>query len=109
MISKRNNESISGVILDEFTIVTIDDLCRTCRVDQAVIISLVDEGIVEPSSRDESPWRFSGSDLPLVLRAIRLQRDFELNPPGVAFALDLLDEIDLLRTQIKIIESNPGQ
>ncbi len=106
MISNRNNDAFSGVVLDEFTVVTIDDLCQTCRVDQAVIVSLVNEGIVEPNSRTESPWRFSGTALPLFARAIRLQRDLELNPAGVAFALDLLDEIEQLRKHIKLIESS---
>lgn len=108
MNSKRNDGSFSGVILDEFTVVTIDDLCQTCRVDQAVIVSLVDEGVAEPNSREESPWRFSGTALPLLARAIRLQRDLELNPAGAAFALDLLDEIERLRNQIKLIESRTG-
>jgi len=104
MNSKSERQTIRGIVLDEFTEVTMDDLCRTCRVDQTVVISLIEEGIVEPHSRDETPWRFSGSALPLVVRAIRLQRDLELNPAGVAFALDLLDEIDRLRQQIKLIK-----
>lgn len=106
MNSKSDDHTISGIILDEFTEVTLDDLCQTCRVDKTVVISLIEEGIVEPNSRDESPWRFSGNALPLIARAIRLQRDFELNPAGVAFALDLLDEIEQLRKQIGIIKSN---
>ena len=105
MNSKTDNQTISGIILDEFTEVTMDDLCQTCRVDQTVVVSLIEEGIVEPNSRDESPWRFSGTALPVIARAIRLQRDLELNPAGVAFALDLLDEIEQLRKQINLIES----
>jgi chaperone modulatory protein CbpM len=105
MNSNQNDGSFSGIVLDEFTIVTIDDLCQTCRVDQATIVSLVEEGIVEPNSRDESPWRFSGTALPLLARAIRLQRDLELNPAGAAFAVDLLDEIERLRNHIKLIEN----
>lgn len=106
MNSKSDNQTIRGIVLDEFTEVTMDDLCRTCRVEETVVVNLIEEGIVEPHSRDESPWRFSGSALPLVVRAVRLQRDFELNPAGVAFALDLLDEIELLRKQIKLIKHN---
>ena len=105
MISKSGSTDISGTILDEFTIVTMDDLCRACRVDQATVICLVDEGIAEPNSREESPWRFTGPALPLLARAIRLQRDLELNPAGVAFALDLLDEIEHLRKRLNYFET----
>jgi chaperone modulatory protein CbpM len=108
MISKRVNVTIRGVILDENTEVTLDDLCRACRVDQAAIVALVEEGIVEPRAMDTMPWRFSGTTLPQVARALRLQRDLELNPAGVAFALDLLSEIEDLRKRLKIMDINEG-
>ena len=104
MISSGANVTIKGVILDEQSEMTLDDLCRACRVEQKVIIALIDEGIVEPRSRNESPWSFSGTTLPRVVRALRLQRDLELNPAGVAFALDLLNEIEELRKRIKIMD-----
>ena len=105
MTLKPDNTTTTGVILDEFVEITIDDLCRSCQVDQTMIISLVDEGIVEPHSVSESPWRFSGTALPIVKRALRLQIDLELNPAGVAFALDLLEEIEKLRHQIRLLEN----
>lgn len=108
MISKRVNVTIRGVILDENTEVTLDDLCRACRVDRAAIVALVEEGIVEPRTRDAMPWLFSGTSLPHVARALRLQRDLELNPAGVAFALDLLSEIEDLRKRLKIMDINEG-
>ena len=106
MISKRVNVTIKGVILDEHTEVTMDDLCRACRVDQAAIVALVEEGIVEPSTRDAMPWRFSGTTLPQVARALRLQRDLDLNLAGVAFAMDLLSEIEELRNRLKLVDIN---
>jgi chaperone modulatory protein CbpM len=36
-----------------------------------------------------------------VRTAQRLAHDFQINPPGVALALDLLDEIDALRARVK--------
>ena len=109
MISKRVNVTISGVILDEHAEVTMDDLCRACRVDQAAIIALVEEGIVEPRTRDVMPWRFSGTTLPQVARALRLQRDLDLNLAGVAFAMDLLGEIEELRNRLNLIDINESR
>jgi len=101
MVSKQINIAISGVLLDEQTEVTLDEICRFCHVKQTVIIDLVDEGIVEPRVRDQLPWCFSGDKLSRIKRALRLQQDLELNLPGVAFALDLLDEIEELRKCLK--------
>ena len=109
MISKQVNVTIRGVILDEQPEMTLEDLCRACRVEQQAIVELVEEGIVEPRARDKLPWRFSGTTLPRVARAFRLQRDLELNPAGVAFALDLLNEIEDLRKRLKIMDTNEGR
>lgn len=100
MISKRVNITLSGVILDDQSEVTLEELCQACRVDRSVIMALVEEGIVEPMSVDVQPYRFSGTMLPRVARALRLQRDFELNLAGVAFALDLINEIESLRNRL---------
>lgn len=105
MTSKSHKTTVAGVILDEFTEVTIDELCQTCQVDRTMIINLVEEGIIEPHSRAEKPWRFNGALLPIVKRALRLQNDLEINPAGVAFALDLLNEIERLQTRIRIMEN----
>jgi chaperone modulatory protein CbpM len=101
MISKQANVTLSGVILDEQSEVTLEELCECCRVEQSVIIALVEEGIVEPMAEKVQPWRFSATTLPRVVRALRLQRDLELNLAGVAFALELISEIESLRNRLK--------
>jgi chaperone modulatory protein CbpM len=45
-------------------------------------------------------WRFSGESLKRAKTAAHLTHDLELNTPGVALALDLLDEISRLRNQL---------
>jgi len=101
MISKQANVTLSAVILDDQSDVTLEELCEACRVEQAVIIELVEEGIVEPMTEKVQPWRFSATTLPRVVRALRLQRDLELNLAGVAFALELIGEIETLRNRLK--------
>lgn len=105
MISKSANATITGMILDDHAGVSLDDLCQACRVDQARIVALVEEGVVEPRSRNAQSWSFNWTTIPQVARALRLQRDFDLNPAGVAFMLDLLKEIEALDNRIKIIET----
>lgn len=100
---------ISSVIVDERLEITLEEICIACHVEQDAILALVDEGIVEPRVRNEQPWRFRGDTLPRVARAFRLQRDLELNTAGVAFALDLLSEIDGLRKRLKRLNPEGGK
>ena len=104
MISKQANVTLSAVILDDQSDVTLEELCQACRVDQSVIMALVEEGIVEPVAGNLRPCRFSETTLPQVVRALRLQRDLDLNLAGVAFALELIDEIESLRKRLQRLD-----
>lgn len=90
-----------ALLVDERVLFSTDELSRTCRCDVELIVALVDEGVLEPSGAAPADWRFGGATLPRARTAVRLVRDLELNPPGVALALDLLDEIARLRSALR--------
>jgi len=77
-------------------------LGRSLRCDVQLIVTLVQEGVLEPEGGDApADWRFEGSALRRACRAVRLVRDLDLNPPGVALALQLLDEIERLEAALQ--------
>jgi len=76
-------------------------LGRSLRCDVQLIVTLVQEGVLEPQGGDSpAEWRFEGVALRRACRAVRLVRDLDLNPPGVALALQLLDEIERLEAAL---------
>ena len=102
MITKL--KTLKGVVLDEKFELTIQDMSRACSVRQARIMALIEEGIITPSRRDRTDYRFSGHSLRRAIKALRLQRDLNLNLAGVALALDLLDENRMLRERLRLYE-----
>jgi chaperone modulatory protein CbpM len=84
-------------LLDESVHFSTDELCRICGVQRQLIVEIVEEGIVEPSGPEPPHWRFSGLAVTRIQRVIRLQREFDVNLPGAALALQLLEEIERLR------------
>ncbi|MGC2165128.1 MAG: chaperone modulator CbpM [Gallionella sp.] len=88
-------------ILDEQTQLTLDDLCRACAVHAERIIELVDFGVLEPQGREPARWVFVGDSLHRARKALRLQRDLDMDLAGAALALELLDEITSLRDRIR--------
>ena len=58
------------------------------------------EGVLEPDGERIEEWRFAGATLRRARVALRLARDLEINPPGVALVLDMLEEIESLRAQV---------
>ncbi len=59
------------------------------------------EGVLEPIGETPQDWQFTGQSLRRTRLALSFTRDLEINPAGVALALDLLDEIALLRARMQ--------
>jgi len=100
-MSYSNEQSLSCEIVDEGAVLRLADLCRMFAVDETLIRELVEEGVLSVIEIDAAEWRFSGASLRRTRIALRLQRDLGINPPGVALALDLLEELEQLRRERK--------
>ena len=93
--------ALSGSIVEDELVLTTVELCRACHADEAQIELWVGEGVLTPIGDVPGEWRFSGESLTRIRIATRLSRDLELNSPGVALALDLLDRIDALEARLR--------
>ncbi len=89
-----------SLILEEQTQLTLADLSRACAVHAECIVELGEEGVLAPVGREPESWRFSGIHLRRARVALRLQRDLGVNLAGAALALQLLEEVETLRTRL---------
>ncbi len=96
-----NMPIIQGPVVEEAVQFTLVELCQACSAEEERVLSWVFEGVLEPVGDSPQRWRFSGESLRRARQAQRLACDLELNPPGVALALDLLDEIAALRSRLQ--------
>ncbi len=78
-----------------------EDLCERCGITEALIEEFIELGIIIPLSRTANEeQQFSAESYLRLHKAVRIQRDLAVNPPGVALAMDLLDKIDNLHKQL---------
>ena len=85
-------------LVDETLSLTLREICHVCGVHAEYVVELVAEGVIQPAAEhDLRVWRFDGLAAIRIQRALRLQQDLGINLPGVALALELLDEIDRLQ------------
>jgi chaperone modulatory protein CbpM len=101
-----NQQILNGILLDEQTELSLNELCKACSSSAEWIIELVEEGALEPVGYQQTQWRFSGTSLQKALTAMRLQRDLGINLSGIALALDLLDKIETLEARLCQFEIN---
>jgi chaperone modulatory protein CbpM len=99
-MATQRTDILTGIIIEEETRLSLRELCDACAVHVEFITELVDEGVIEPTGIDKSHWCFSGISLQRIHTAKRLQQDLGVNLAGVALALDLIEELQQLRTQL---------
>ncbi|MDO9014799.1 MAG: chaperone modulator CbpM [Polynucleobacter sp.] len=93
---------IEGSIVEHDVHMTMVELAQASQTPEDLLMAWVSEGVLSPAGASPEDWRFSGDSLRRAKTAARLMRDLELNSPGVALALDLLDEITQLRQQLQL-------
>ena len=99
-MSPSDDRALPGSIFDESAILSIKDLSRMCAVDERHIVEFVEEGVLNVIEV-RSEWHFTGAALRRARLAVRLERDLELNLAGVALAVELIEELEQLRRQLK--------
>jgi chaperone modulatory protein CbpM len=93
--------AVHAELVDAAALCSIDELSVACNVDPDWIAELVEHGVIEPIGRGRSDWKFTSLTIVRAAKARRLERDLNLDLPGLAVVLDLLDQIDDLRVQLK--------
>jgi chaperone modulatory protein CbpM len=95
------DQPLPGAIFEETALLTVEDLSRMCAVDERHIVEYVEEGVLHVVQVDTTKWHFTGAALRRARLALRLERDLELNLAGVALALELMEELEHLRRELK--------
>jgi chaperone modulatory protein CbpM len=93
---------ITGQVFDEDVEISVVEFCQICQINSTEVIEMVQEGVVEPvKGVTYQEWHFNSSAINRLRTAKRLQQDLQINLPGIALALDLLQELEQLRKQIQ--------
>lgn len=99
-MSKTEINYLECQVVEEDIHLTLFELCQASHASEETITSLVMEGVLEPIGQQAQEWQFTGSSLRRAKLAQQLTEDMEINPPGIALALDLLERIEILQAQL---------
>lgn len=76
------------LVLEPLEQLTIEQACQLCSVEVEFFHALVAEGVFDIS---RSTTVLLAPDLVRLRKAARLHLDLDVNPPGIALVLDLLE------------------
>ena len=100
---------IEGSIVEHDVHMTMVELAQATHTPEDLIMAWVSEGVLSPAGASPEDWRFSGNSLQRAKTAARLMHDLELDLPGVALALNLLEELDQLRSQLHLANTSSSK
>ena len=92
--------SVPTVVLHEDLRLDVTQFAHACGTTVAYVEEMILEGVLPPSG-ERPDIAFGAGQIVRVRRALRLQRDFDASLPSVAVMLDLLEEIERLRMQLR--------
>jgi chaperone modulatory protein CbpM len=99
-MTASDQHAMRGTIFDDSALLSLEDLCRMCATPKQHIVEFVEEGVLEVVEVS-TQWHFTGAALRRARMALRLERDLEVNLAGVALALNLMEELEQLRRELR--------
>lgn len=78
---------------------TVSEFCCYTGVSEEDLLEIIGLGVIEPKRTATEHWIFAEADIVIVHRAVRLHRELELDWPGIAMVLTLLDDNRSLRNK----------
>ncbi|CAI0966533.1 chaperone modulator CbpM [Serratia ficaria] len=78
---------------------TLVELCQRVDLSQDELIEIVELGVIVPLQPEQPSWEFDYPALSHLRRARRLRAELDLDWPGIAMALTLLDRVDDLQKE----------
>lgn len=80
--------------------VSFDELCQSVSLSSEVLLEFIELEIAEPLGGGEPrEWHFSVTTVARVRRATRMQHDLGMSLEDIGLVLDLLDEVEQLRSE----------
>lgn len=94
--------TITAVIVDEQ--ITYTKISQEFNIPESLLLEMEEQGLFKPILAANSQPVVNQQALNRIQAACRIHQDLQVNLPGVALALELLDELEVLRQQLAILE-----
>ncbi|MDF1759905.1 MAG: chaperone modulator CbpM [Coxiellaceae bacterium] len=91
---------MTDLINDTHNEITLEELSQALSAEPEFVIALVEYEVIQPHGDHQDSWRFNAVCIRRARLAATFQRDLHVNLSGINLALDLLDQIEELKSEI---------
>jgi chaperone modulatory protein CbpM len=103
MIKIIEEITLSDSMLNDTTTFTLTEIRSHYQVDDEFISALIEYGLIVPLNANEKDRIFNWLAVQRIQTVLRLQRDLEINLPGIAFVFDLLQELEKTQNELAMM------
>jgi chaperone modulatory protein CbpM len=90
--------------------ISFAELCASVNIDQATVYELVEYRIIRPDTGNvPEEWLFNAAAVSVVKKALRLQRDLQIDLADVALVVKLLEENAALQEENTRLKQRLGR
>jgi chaperone modulatory protein CbpM len=94
---------LSDVVIAETTTYTITEFTQRYAIEEKFLQDMLEHSLIEAVT-DADKLYIDLANFKRIQSAIRLQKDLEINLPGIAVILQLIDELNALNHQLEILK-----
>lgn len=96
---------LTGVLIEEETY-TFVEVCEKYELTKQMLEELMEYGLFQLRTKNIQQESFDSKILSRIQSARRLQNDLGINIPGVVLALELIDELEVLKKELQILKKH---
>ena len=102
----NKDKMLIGVLIEETTTISFVEVCQRYNIPEELLLEMLEQGLFPNQPTEPQQVALDQKALRRLESAFRLHRDLGVNLPGVALALDLLDEIAQMRKELEILHKH---
>jgi chaperone modulatory protein CbpM len=102
--------TFSGVVADgEKITFTLSEFHEKYAVDESLLTEMLEQGLIESEVNEVDNLTVDLHALHRIQAAMRLQRDLQINMPGIVLVLDLREELEQVYQELEILRKHITQ
>lgn len=101
-----DKKTIEGLIFEKK--LTFIEVCNDLHVSKKFVIDLIEHGLLEQNVDDVEKLSFDEELIQKIMKAQKFHEQLNVNTPGVLVILDLLDELEEVRSELEILKRHLG-
>lgn len=102
----NKDKILTGVLIEETTTYSFIEVCQKYQIPKELLIEMIEQGLFSNKTTQLEQIALDQKELLRIESAFRLHQDLGINLPGVALALDLLEEIEKMRHELDILRKH---